>query len=121
MVGRLLTAAGGPSLSEPMALRPAVERAVSSLDQDVFVWDFRTADARISEFLAEPRFRAILFSVFAGMALLLAAIGIYGVQPADPLTFAAVSAVLLGVAALASYLPARRAAKTDPMVALRHE
>jgi ABC-type lipoprotein release transport system permease subunit len=46
---------------------------------------------------------------------------LFGVTPHDPFTFAAVSAIVLAVAAAAAWVPARRASRVDPLVALRHE
>jgi ABC-type lipoprotein release transport system permease subunit len=46
---------------------------------------------------------------------------LYGISPLDPLTYAAVPAILVAAAVLATYLPARRAARVDPWVALRSE
>jgi putative ABC transport system permease protein len=63
----------------PMALSPLLQREISSLDRNVPTYDMRTMSARYAEFLAQPRFRAVLMGLFAGLTLLLAAIGLYGV------------------------------------------
>ncbi|HWO01798.1 MAG TPA: ABC transporter permease, partial [Blastocatellia bacterium] len=168
---------------DPLALVGAVREAVQSLDKDQPIANVQSMEQILSESVAQPRFRTLLLSVFAALALVLAAVGIYGVMSytvtqrtheigirmamgasasavvklvvgqgiklavagvlvglggawaltrlmetllfgvtaTDPLTFASVSVLLAVVAVLACYIPARRAAKVDPMVALRYE
>ncbi|HLY59898.1 MAG TPA: ABC transporter permease [Terriglobia bacterium] len=164
-------------------LTAAVKKVVADLDPDQPVTDVMSMDQLLSESITDPKIYMQLFGIFAGMALALAAVGIYGVmayfvtertheigvrvalgaqraqvlamvvqeglkltligvaagvamafgltrliasflfgvKPTDPVTFAAVSLVLTCVALLACYLPAHRATKVDPMVALRYE
>jgi predicted permease len=73
-MGLLMRVAGNPLLLSPM-----LQSAISHLDSGVPVYDVRTMTDRYSEFLAHPRFRAILMGILAALTLLLAAIGIYGV------------------------------------------
>jgi predicted permease len=167
----------------PSAVAPAARSVVAALDKDLPLYDARTMDEWLGRSVTRPRQRAGLTGIFAGAALLLAALGVFGtvafsvvsrtreigirmalgagrsqilsrvlgqglrpvvagaalglaaaaagarllsgllyrVPATDPLVFAAVPAALLAVAALAAYLPARRAAAVDPMVALRSE
>jgi len=171
------------SASAPEKVVSGLQSAAWSLDNQLALAHVRTMDQLLYESVAGSRFRAVLFGVFAGLALVLAMIGIYGVmaysvgertheigirialgahrtnilqtilreggslallgvgigfvvalalsrtlsgllfgvQANDPLTFAAVAAFLLSVALAACYLPARRATRVDPMVALRYE
>lgn len=169
--------------SSPLNLAAPIRREVEELDKAVPVSGVATMQERLSQTLAKRRFSMVLLSVFAFLALTLAAVGIfgvisysaaqrtheigirmalgaqrgdvirlvigqglvlvsigvgigiaaavgltrlmasllYGVRPTDPLTFITVSIFLLAVALIASCIPARRAARVDPMVALRHE
>jgi putative ABC transport system permease protein len=168
---------------EPAALTASVRREVLAMDKDQPVYDVKTMESVVAAAVAPRRAPMLLFSVFAGLALLLAAVGIYGVisysvtqrtheigirmalgaqtgdvlklvvgrgmaltligvaiglvaafaltrvmssllfnvSATDPLTFGVVSVLLAAVAFVASYIPARRATKIDPMVALRYE
>jgi putative ABC transport system permease protein len=167
----------------PLALARTVREAVWSLDKDLPLSEIQTVEQMFGERTAPRRFNLLLFGVFAAVALVLAAVGIYGVMSytvaqrthelgirlalgaqsrdvlrlilgkglalallgvtlgllaaygltrwlatllygvsaTDTLTFALIAALLLGVALLACFIPARRATKVDPIVALRCE
>jgi putative ABC transport system permease protein len=175
--------ASGPGASGGNELAGTVKKAIGEIDPDLPVTSISTMDDVVVESMGDQRFYMNLLGLFAGMALLLAAIGIYGVmsyfvsertreigirvalgaspgnvlglvgtlglklavlgvtiglalafgltrfitsflygvRAADPLTYAAVALALIGVAMLATYIPARRAMKVDPLVALRYE
>jgi putative ABC transport system permease protein len=168
---------------DPMALVGAVRAAIWSVDPDQPVWKFRSMASLVSSDVAMPRFTMALTGAFALLALLLAAVGVYGVMSyavaqrtrevgirmalgarggqvvgmvlrrglrvigiatllglgaslvtsrllrdqlfgvsaMDPLTWVAAVLVLSGVGVLACWVPARRAAKVDPVVALKCE
>ncbi len=160
-----------------------IRRAVREADPEQPVYNIRTMEQRLSHSIAPQRFITQLLGLFATLAMILAAVGIYGVmsyavlrrsrefgvrmalgaraydvlslvirqgmklalagvaiglvaglaltqllkdllfgvRATDPLTFAAIALLLIGVALLACYIPARRATKLDPMTVLRHE
>jgi putative ABC transport system permease protein len=166
--------------NDPMSLVPVIRGEVAGLDSQQPIARIATLDQLMESSTAQPRFRAALLGGFAGIALLLAAIGmmayavsrrtreigirialgarrgnmlklifgqsmtltllgvllglagafavtrlmnslLFGVTSTDPYIFTAVTVLLCGVALLASYIPARRAARVDPILALRCE
>ncbi len=169
--------------SDAASLTSAAQNAVWSVNKDVPLANIRTMQEVIANSVERRKFSMLLLTIFAAVAMLLAAIGLYGVMSysvaqrtkeigirmalgarrpdvlalvvkqgmalvvigiaagfllaagmtrlisgmlfgitaTDPLTFAGVAALLGSVALLANYLPARRASKVDPMVALRYE
>lgn len=168
---------------DPALIAGAVRQAVAEVDCNEPLSDFSTMEERVSRSMSGPRFRTTLLGIFAALALVLAAAGIFGVisywasqrtreigirvalgaesldvlrlvlgqgmrlagigiaiglagglavsrylasllfgvTSHDPLTFVGVTLVLAGVSVLACWVPARRAARVDPLVALRHE
>jgi len=168
---------------DPLQQSAALRSALSEIDPNQPLVKVRTMEDNIASTVAQPRFRTWLIGIFAALAVLLAAVGIYGVmsysvtqrtneigirvtlgaQPndvfrivvgdglrfaligigigiaagllltrllqsflygisaSDPLTFIGVTIVLLAVALAASFFPARRATRVDPIIALRYE
>jgi putative ABC transport system permease protein len=171
------------SRSNPLIVASAIRQQISKIDSSLPIFDIATMEQRLATSLAAPRFNATLLGFFAGLSLLLALVGIYGVisyfvsqrtheigirmalgalpanvlrtvmsealtitvagiasgigacfalmrymagllfqtRTTDPLIIAAVCVGVGAVALEASYLPARRAIKVDPVTALRHE
>jgi putative ABC transport system permease protein len=168
---------------DPSGLKQSLSRAIHEINKDQSLTEVKTLDQIKAESMASNRLQSLLLTVFAAIAVLLAAIGIYGVisysveqrtheigiraalgaskadlvhlilrsgmamagiglvlgfggalgltrlltnllfgvGERDPMTLGAVATLLAGVALLACYIPARRATKVDPMVALRYE
>jgi predicted permease len=171
------------SRAETPAVAAGIRERVRAVDPELPIYNLKTMTDVVSQSVAQPRFYMILLTAFAALALLLAALGIYGVisysvsqrtrelgirialgatqdrvvrlvlgqgmaltslgvvaglvgaywlvrllasmlfgvTTTDASTFIGVSVVLLGVASAASYLPARRASKVDPVTAMRAE
>jgi putative ABC transport system permease protein len=171
------------SAVDPASLTSAIRTAVAAIDKGQPIFDVHTMQQRVDDSISTRRLTLVLLGIFSALALILAAIGIYGVMAysvalrtqeigirmalgaqrqdvlrlvlgqgariafcgvaiglaaaaalarllssllfsvssSDPMTFAAVAILLVAVALLACYIPARRAMRVDPIIALRYE
>jgi putative ABC transport system permease protein len=113
-----------PTKVEPLSLSQSVREAVWKVDKDQPVWKVRTLESLMAYNIADKRFlmTGVAVGLIASFALTRFIQSLlFEVSPTDALTFTCVSALLGGVALLACYIPARRATKVDPLIALRHE
>ncbi len=106
---------------DPASVTPQVRSALRELDPELPLFNVRTMQSYVAEAAAETRVGMLLFGIFAAIALALAGVGIYGVSATDPLVLSAVVGILTVIALIANYVPARRASKVDPLIALRYE
>jgi len=106
---------------DPLSLVAAVKNAIYAVDKDQPVFKVITMEKLAAESITLRRVSMLLVGGLSALALILAAIGAYGVSATDPMTFAAIALLLAAVALLACFIPARRATKVDPLIALRQE
>jgi putative ABC transport system permease protein len=106
---------------DPAAASAAVTRVVRAFDRDLAISRVAAMQAVADEYLKRYRVMAAIMVAFAVIALAISAIGLYGVEPVDPLVLAAATLTLGVLAVAASFVPARRAARVDPMTSLRAE
>jgi hypothetical protein len=107
--------------NDPASLAASARAEVRRMDPNVPVSRVQTMRAIAEHSNAGARFNLMLTTLFAALALALASSMLFGVSANDPPTFAAVALLLSCVALAACLLPARRAARIDPLAALRDE